>query len=807
MKHDIEIDIATASSCMARKFRNRRWKWADFTAKCSVPVRTGETMAEYRRMDKEAQLRIKDTGGFVGGYLNDGVRKKGSVRHRTLLTLDLDYANHDMWEEFTMTYSCAAMCYSTHKHTPESPRLRLVIPLSRNVDTVEYEAIGRRVMESIGIDQADHTTYDPSRIMFFGSVSSDGEWVFETQDGPPLDADAVLATYTDFRDASEWPVGSRETDTMRRSVDKAEDPTQKRGLIGAFCRAYTIEEAIETLLHDEYVPTALPGRYTYAKGSVAGGLVCYDGKFAYSHHETDPAGGRLCNAFDLVRIHRYGQLDEGSRVQEPTKMPSYRRMTETAAGDRRVRLQLARERRDSARSDFEGIEPEEEQAEGTDDDWMADLEVTQSGAYRNSMHNIETVLEKDPAFKGKLWRNEFTGFDDVVGGLPWNPKARTWGNSDDANLRVYMEKKLGITGKERIRDGLEAVLTRHRRHPVREYLENLRWDGTPRLDTLIIDWLGAHDTALTRQQTRKFFTAAVARVMRPGCKFDYCLILAGPEGIGKSTLLSVMAGEWFNDSLITMEGKTGMEQIRQGWVFELSELSGMKRSEVEQVKAFVSRQEDIFRPAYGVKTERYPRQCVFAGTTNEMKFLKGDTGNRRFWPVAVGETPPREGCTLETLREARDQLWAEARQRWKDGERLYLDSEMERAARIVQTSFNDDSDDPMRELLHHFLYMKLPPDWNTWSLVRRRAFLHDPDPLDPDATEDRTHFCTAEFVCEMLRTDMSTPDYKYKARKVNKLMAAEPEWEPKTTVNHVLGLYGRHRGWVRKFYNETQQND
>ncbi|HBE54503.1 MAG TPA: hypothetical protein DDW22_00025, partial [Prevotellaceae bacterium] len=139
---------------------------------------------------------------------------------------------------------------------------------------------------------------------------------------------------------------------------------------------------------------------------------------------------------------------------------------------------------------------------------------------------------------------------------------------------------------------------------------------TRRLDTLLVDFLGAEDRTLTRMQTRKQFTAAVARIYKPGTKYDYALVLTGPEGIGKSTLLSRMGGEWFSDSVATIEGKEGMENLRKAWLIELGELAGIKRSEVEAIKQFLSRSEDRYRPAYGKRLETFRRQCVFFGTTN-----------------------------------------------------------------------------------------------------------------------------------------------------------------------------------------------
>ena len=800
LRHDFTLDIATAHSRLSKKWKNKKWQWKDLVKRCSETKRTDEKVGEYLKMTKQEQADIKDVGGFVGGYLSGGTRKTPNVMWRSVATLDIDYGTDDVWDDFTLQFGFAAMLYSTHKHTPEKPRLRLVFPLSRNVKPDEYEPICRKIACALGIDMFDITTYQLPRLFYWPSTSRDGEFVFEVQDGPACDVDAILGTYINPQDASEWPTGSRETEAIAHELRKAGDPLEKPGLIGAFCRAYTIEDAIDKFLTDAYERTATEGRYTYKSGSVAGGLVCYEGKFAYSHHETDPASGQLCNAFDLCRIHLFGIHDDGSRVTDITRLPSYLKMQDFAAKDKTVRILLTKERRAEVESDFANVD-----LDGEDNtEWMANLEYDRKGAIKSTAKNIICVLENDRALSGHLWHDLFSGFDLVKGGLPWDRKATQWGNRDDANLRIYLDENYGISGKDKIKDAKDAVLTRHRLHPIRDYLNSLTWDGTPRLDTVIIDYLGVEDTTLHRAMTRKHFVAAVARVMNPGCKYDYCLIVAGAEGIGKSTLFSVMGGEWFNDSLVTMEGKSGMEQARGGWIIELSELGSIKRSDIEQVKAYISRQDDIYRPAYGTVTERHPRQCVFCGTTNETYFLKGCTGNRRFWVMAADADRRKHTDVKADLTAERDQLWAEAVERWKEGETLYLPTDLEAEARQKQAEHNDEADDPIKDMLIAYLDMKLPGEWQTWDLRRRRAYITDPDPLDQTGTEERTRVCAAEFICERLGKDMADKEYKYLARKVGRLMDDLTGWERGSTSRHAERLYGRQLAWLRK---EVEDDD
>ena len=799
LNNDFSIDLATAHSRIAKKWRNRHWLWSELLQRCSETKRTGETAAEYARMSKEEQSNVKDVGGFVGGYLSGGIRKNANVMYRTVATLDIDYGTVNVWDDFTMAFGFAAMIYSTHKHSSKTPRYRLVFPLSRQVSPAEYEPLCRKIAAEIGIDLFDDTTYELPRLFYWPSTSKDADFVFDYQDGPACDVDAILSQYVDYKDVSAWPLSSREGDVIAHEIKKQGDPTEKPGVIGAFCRAYSIEDAIDTFLSDKYEKTGHDGRYTYKLGSVAGGLVCYEGKFAYSHHETDPASKQLCNAFDLCRVHLFGAQDEGSRALDVTRKPSYAAMQEFAAKDKAVKLLMARERAQAAADDFDDLDDldDAELPEDYNDEWKTDLEYTKSGKLLCNIANIILILENDPALAGHIVHDLFTGMDSAKDGLPWNKNANQWTDTDDANLRVWLEKHYDITGKEKIADALTAVLTRHSYHPIRDYLSGLTWDGVPRLDRIIIDYMGAEDSELNRAMSRKHFVAAVARVFNPGCKYDYCLIMSGAEGIGKSTLLRVMGGKWFNDSITTLEGKEGMEQLRRAWVVELGELSSIKRSDVEQVKAHLSKQVDIYRAAYARRVLEHPRQCVFCGTTNEALFLKGDTGNRRFWVIPVVAELRKYRDWSEAIRRDRDQLWAEAVHYYKQGEPLYLSEELEAQAKQRQQDFNDDNDDPIVAMLDKYLNTLLPVNWDTMDIQARRSYLRDPDPLQAEGTVKRDKVCAAEFICEQLGKDMADKDYKYLCRRVSKMIGDRPEWERVSSTKHAAKLYGTQRGFRR----------
>ena len=297
--------------------------------KLSEATKTAETYKQFVSASKAEQGKIKDVGGFVGGFLTNGRRDKTNVLYRQLITLDVDFSHENFWWDFTMLFGCAAVIHSTHKSTEEKPRHRLIIPLDREVSQEEYQAIARKIAGDLNIDLFDQSTFDVNRLMFWPSVSSDMDYYFEYQDGEFLSADSVLNQYTDWHDTSEWPTSSDYTETIKSAIKKQEDPETKRGIVGVFCRTYTIQEAIETFLSEEY-ESAADGRYSYTKGTTAAGLIVYEDKFAYSHHGTDPAGGRLCNAFDLVRIHKFGHLDTGKEKNEQDKK-SFKMMEEFAA--------------------------------------------------------------------------------------------------------------------------------------------------------------------------------------------------------------------------------------------------------------------------------------------------------------------------------------------------------------------------------------------------------------------------------------------------------------------------------------------
>ena len=461
---------------------------------------------------------------------------------------------------------------------------------------MQYTAAARMVASDIGIEQFDDTTYEPTRLMYWPSTSSDGEFIFEKQEGTFLDPDKVLSRYKDWHDSSKWPVSSRQRAVVKKSISKQSDPLLKEGIIGVFCRAYTIGDVIDKFLSDIYKPSLIEGRYDYIPADSTAGVLVYDDKFAFSHHATDPACSKLCNSFDLVRIHKFGELDNS--IDEGTAasmLPSFKAMQELCVADENVKKQLAKERTEQASLEFTS----------EDENWQEKLSINKNGEIKDDLRNIVLIIQNDENLKGIAYNQHRDGID-CKGKLPWKQIKNGWSDSDMSALKVYFDKTYGVWSPTKTKEALIAVSAERACHPIKEYLNNLpEWDGIKRLDTLLIDYLGADDNEYSRAVIRKTLAAAVARIYETGTKFDSVLILNGRQGMGKSTFFARLGSRWFSDSLtITdMRDKAAAEKLQGYWILELGELAGIKKTDVETVKSFVSRTDDKYRASYGVNVE------------------------------------------------------------------------------------------------------------------------------------------------------------------------------------------------------------
>jgi len=780
------IKIAVCNRKTDRKYKNLELEWSTLKERNQHPIRTSETVEEYPKLSKARRDEAKDQGGFVGGWLKGGIRKNGNVLSRIVGVLDADCipADTDFIGQVKETLAEKEyFIYSTHSHTPETQRYRVAILLDREVSEDEYPALMRMIAKQIGMDYFDDSTYQANRMMYWASCPTNGTFVFEEYAGEPLSADEYLGMYQDWKDVTQWPTSSRQSEAIRRIVSQQQDPLTKEGLVGVFCRTYSpIEVAIDAFLKEIYAPSAMIGRYDYVPADSTAGVVIYDDKFIYSHHATDPACEKLLNAFDLVRVHKFGNLLGND---------SFKAMSEFVLTLEAVRRQLDAERREQASMEFN--------TDGDDRAWTGQLRyMPRSKVLENSVWNEMLILNNDPDFAGFAY-NELANRVQVTGQMPWERPAdnKFWRDADTAQMKALLDVRY-VTFSSRNHEVCFTKAADDRRfHPIRDYLDALpAWDGEKRIEALFIRCLQADDTEYVRTVSRKTFAAAVARIYHPGIKFDCVPVFDGAQGIGKSTLFKDLVGDEFYSetlSLTDMDDKSGAEKLQGFWIVEIGELAGMKKADIEKVKAFLSTSDDKYRPSYGKTVESHPRQSIIIATVNgERGYLRDITGNRRFWVIKCRQS--EQGKRWQFTPEERDQIWAEAKQLWENGETLYLEGDMIRAAEDAQRDAMEM--DERQGMVEEYLNTPLPDTWDTMDLYQRRNYTSDKsDPTRPVGNTIRSEVSNAEIWCECLGRNMAelkTAD----SYQIATLMSKVEGWE-RTKDMKRLSLYGRQRLYRR----------
>lgn len=339
-----------------------------------------------------------------------------------------------------------------------------------------------------------------------------------------------------------------------------------------------------------------------------------------------------------------------------------------------------------------------EKSEVVDPDWVQKLHRNEEGELKSTLPNIALIFDCDPRTHTVAAFNEFkqevvlrapprqakkkreSAHDPVnLTGRLWQVKdplnGDNWTDSHDAAVRAMIESKTqlkgyGIKVSDRdLRAGIDMSAQKRSFHPVKERLESTTWDGQPRVETLFIDYLGCDDNDYYRQAALMTLVGAVARLYRPGHKFDFVPILEGVQGKGKSTFIEILGLQWYNELTGDISDPKQMVEVMQGsWILEIGELSAMQRSEVNDLKAFVSRTVDKVRLAWEKRARDFPRQCIFIGSTNDREYLRDQTGGRRFWPIVckiIGQIDnPR-------LRREIMQVWSEALHIFRTMEKQY----------------------------------------------------------------------------------------------------------------------------------------
>ena len=773
-----KLAIAYGNSRQAKKWVNKEITFDDLKERLKATIRTTESAEEYAKFSKAQKDDAKDHGGFVAGALKGGRRKNDTVELRSMIALDGDRINKDFLENYESNAPYTSVLYSTHSSTEENPRVRLIFPLTRDVTSEEFVAVSRYLAQMLGMDYFDECSYLPNQLMYWPSTPSNGEFVYKEVNKAWLNPDDILTANPEWTDPTRLPTSSRENKANTANHQKVQDPLAKEGIVGLFNRVYfPVTEAIDTFLSDVYKATENEDRYHFIESSsMAGVEIKEGGKFVYSHHAKDPAYLKLCNAFDIVRIHKFSYEDEKK---------SFKDMCDFVMNIAEVKVFATNEKLAEAEVDFIDI----------GDNWKEKLKYQpRSQVIENSVYNLNLILNNDSDFKNFAF-NELSNRIQVTGPLPWErPEGNVfWRDADTAQLKSIMDIRYLPFSSRNHDIAFTKVADDRRFHPIRDYLDSLpEWDKVKRVEDVFIKYLQAEDTEYIRTVTRKTFAAAVARIYFPGIKFDCVPVLDGDQGIGKSTIVKdLVTAEYYSEtlSLTDMDDKSGAEKLQGFWVVEIGELAGMKKADIEKVKAFLSTSDDKYRPSYGRVVESHPRQCIVIATVNgERGYLRDITGNRRFWIIKVNQKKQKK--TWNFNAQYRQQFWAEAKAIWNSGEKLYLEGDILEEAEKAQKGAMEA--DERVGMVEEYLNTPLPDDWDSLDMFARRNYLSGNDfGAKPIGNVIRTTVSNAEIWCECFNRNLSelktTDSYQIAA-----LMAQIPGWDRTNSIKR-LPIYGRQR--------------
>lgn len=763
--------LSVAGSSASLKWATVKYTWSDFLERLNRDIRSTETMRDFDRLDRTARANLKDVGGYMAGELSGARRLKSAVLSRSMITLDVDYADSLFPVEFDTRFpGVAAVIYNTRSDREKSRRFRVVIPFAEEVqDAAQYEAAARKMAELLGIDLFDPTTFQAERMMYWQSLSSDQPKVFEVFEGEPISAEYLLSLYgnnEEWRDIRNWAFKSDQEKETRAIVSKAmaQNPREKAGLVGAFCRAYSVPAAIEKYLSDVYEIAPGNDRYTYKAGHSVGGMIVFDDLFCFSYHSTDPiSDGHAYNAYDLVRVHKFGHLGKEDSAKEMNKL--------VCADKECVKDMVTPDADLDDFDDYGDAVKSDSTKEVTELVWDLDGK----GNKQVTVNNFVNAFKSDPLLNGLLaydMLKETIVFTRPSFTAKGSKKGDLVNDTDISIIKGRIERMHGIYNDAKLNDAIEQVSSDNAFHPIKLYLESLTWDGVPRIDTFLVDYMGAEDNAYTREAFRKTLLAAVTRIYEPGRKFDTALVFYSEQGVGKSTLIQRLSKGWFNDSLTNLSGKESYEAIQFAWLVELAELSALRKSDVEAVKNFISKREDTYRGAYARRVKTHKRQCVFFGSTNDDEFLKDATGNRRFFPVEVKRTRKTRLIFEPEFDAIVDQLWAEAMEGYMLGEALTLSDEAEAIAGGTREEFTERT--PIQGLIEEYLDRLFPADYEDRFLAQRLDFLNGD--LGEEGTETKNSFSLIELWTEALgrRKDEYTV---VKARELSNAVKALKGWK------------------------------
>lgn len=684
----------------------------------------------------------KDSGNYLLGTLRprttvqhtkngqpctDTHRRKEFVVSRSAVTLDVDSPAPGFADKVELVLPYASLLHTTFNSTPDDLRYRLIVPTDREMAPDEYITVARHVMAQLGPDQFDPGTTQPERYMFRPAAKR-GDWFeYRVAAGPALEVDAALDDFVD--DLSTVP--------MPNPGRNKRDPYSLDGVIGAFNTAYRDDWDLLIKTYELPYEKTDEDRYQLAGARAQAGMGPINGAegLVYSHHANDPAYGHACSAFDLVRMHRFHELDEGASSQTPVnRLPSHLAMVDLASTDHRVTAQLVG-------ADF-GAELEETADDG---DWRLRLRLARgTGKVMDVIQNWDLIRANDPAFN-QLQFNELSLSVEAAGDLPWRsvtPATAVVGNVDRWEFCYYLERVYGFRPTRTFTDSL--IDTRAQQNvvnPVRDYLSGLVWDGKKRVHKCLP---GVTPTPYTKLVARKVLVAAVARMFEPGCKWDHTLVLYGPEGMGKTWWVHKLA-KGYSAALGRLDNKDTLLAMQRSWIMLSDEGYSLRKNDAEAQKEFLTRTEDVFRMPYDRETLVHPRHSVIWSTTDNPTFLRRQEGNRRFLTVHCERKVNFDKITDDYV----DQLWAEAVHLYRAGELLFLETSESQAAAAEREQFVEE--DALTGVLEEFLNTLVPEDWYERSPDARRQWMLDRnDGFVEEGTMPQLKTCSTQLWVEAL---------------------------------------------------------
>lgn len=801
--------------------------------------RTKEKYNEYLNADKNTQLTIKDVGGFIGGETEGNKRTNGIRIKRQLLTLDIDTKVPNVFAYLERNISFFCLIHSTHKHNRDENRFRIVAPLSREVNEDEYQALGRRI--AYQIENAPHetfkglfdeTTFQPNRLMFFPSVSSDAEYVCELlnldmtlEKQNIIDVDKILELYLDYNDVYEWfqPEKVNE-EQIGKSALVNKQPLKAKGLVGAFNRTYSISQAITTFLSKIY-RQEYNGRYTFLGGdSHGGGIILNDDTLFYSHHGTDPANLYYRSAFDLVRIHKFGSYDnsytpekeiEGNAREKSdsfTKMIEFCRTLPEVVEHSDTNISLLQRIEQQEKYVNETFEEKKEEKEEKDKAWVVKLD-----GLKSDYAKLDIIFSNDDNIGNLFYYDTFR--DNICFNRKpfWHRnfvEGTALQDKDMSHIYVHLEKVYSIKGDKKIEHAIVVDADKIQKNKVLDFFESLKWDGKERLETFFHEFFKVKLNPFTRVAFKHWLVGAVSRIYKAGSPMDYLLIIKGKQGIGKSLFFKKLAtldfdkatDHLYSDTKIDFDrAKDSYEQLEGIWIYEWKELAGMNMSEQESIKAFVDKTEDKFRRSYGRRNVEIKRRVAFGGSTNDKTPLRDRTGNRRF--LVMEANLEQQECYIKDktkfTQEYKDQLIAEAIHLYKKGFDIFEWSDVEMEYWDKSNDDNLTAND-FKGIIESYINMKRPANWYSMSQNDMRLYVDGYDFQKGQTNlvsyqrmpmEEATKICIQELWYICLKQKQPTINRYHRELIIQAMESLGFTYQRRQTR---FGVFGNQNTFVRK---------